>query len=303
MPTPIQPAGPPTRTLEPQAVLRTSGLSKRYGGLVAVDRLSITVRRGEIYGFLGRNGAGKTTTIRMLMGIVASDGGHIEYFGEAVDRPAVRHKRRVGYVSQEQHFYRWMNPKRLGRFVAGFYPTWSDEAYRRLLRAFDIPADRRASALSQGTRVKLALALALAHEPELLVLDEPTAGLDPVARREFLNIVTRQARAHARTTFFSSHIVEEVERVSDRVGVIDGGRLCYEGRVERLVAEVRRVEEPLEALPSGFTRVGTVEDRQGRGLAVRAAPGHWAEAPFASERMTLEDIFLAMVLEDTPRLP
>jgi ABC-2 type transport system ATP-binding protein len=220
----------------------TRALSLSFGRVHAVEDLNLTVRTGEVYGFLGRNGAGKTTTIRMLMGIIKPDRGTMELFGQTTRRTTIAQKRRIGYVSQGQFFYPWMTCRRLGRFVGGFYPTWDHAEYERLLRVLDVPYDRKVSALSGGTRVKLALALALAHRPEMLILDEPTSGLDPVARREFLDMIGRQARAHRRTTLFSSHLVDEVERVADRVGIIHRGRLCYEGRVDTLREMVRRVQ-------------------------------------------------------------
>src|SRR5262245_25386800 len=170
----------------------------------------------------------------MLMGIIKADRGSMDLFGQATRRTTIAQKRRIGYVSQGQFFYPWMTCRRLGRFVGGFYPTWDPVEYERLLNVLDVPYDRKVSALSGGTRVKLALALALAHRPEMLILDEPTAGLDPVARREFLDMIGRQARMHRRTTLFSSHLVDEVERVADRVGIIHRGRLRYEGPIDAL---------------------------------------------------------------------
>jgi ABC-type multidrug transport system ATPase subunit len=221
-----------------------------------------------VYGFLGRNGAGKTTTIRMLMGIIRPDGGTIELFGEPTRRTTIAQKRRIGYVSQGQFFYPWMTCRTLGRFVAGFYPAWDDAEFDRLLRVLDVPWDRKVSALSSGTRVKLALALALAHRPEVLILDEPTAGLDPVARREFLEMIGRQARTHHRTTLFSSHLVDEVERIADRVGIIHKGRLCYEGSIPTLRQMVRRIRME-DAIVAELFESATTADDPGR-VASRA---------------------------------
>lgn len=225
----------------PATLLRTQGLSLSYGRVRAVHRLNISVREGEIYGFLGRNGAGKTSTIRMLMGVVRPDAGQIELLDFRGRRIGPRQKQRIGYVSQEQHFYPWMTCRGLGRFVSGFYKTWDRAEFDRLLHVLDLPPDRKAGHLSGGMKVKLALAIALAHRPPILILDEPTSGLDPVARREFLEIISLQARANDRTTLFSSHLIDEVERVADRVGIIHRGQLRYEGDIETLQASVRRV--------------------------------------------------------------
>lgn len=227
---------------EPEVILRIDDLRVSYGKLRAVDGLNLTVRAGEIYGFLGRNGAGKTTAIRAMMGIIKPDRGRIELLGHRARRIRAKQKQRIGYVSQEQHFYPWMSCRALGRFVSGFYPTWDHEEFARLLGLLDLPPKRRVSHLSGGMRVKLALALALAHRPPILILDEPTSGLDPATRREFLEIISRQARSHNRTTFFSSHLVDEVERVADRVGIIHNGGMRYEGDIRTLQESVREVE-------------------------------------------------------------
>lgn len=181
----------------PANVLEARGLKRHFGSVPAVDGVDLTVREGEIYGFLGVNGAGKTTTIRLLMGIIAAEAGSIALMGEVSPRTTVRQKRPIGYVSQEQHFCPWMTCSQLGRFVGSMYPTWDAAEFVRLLSVFEIPAKRKVSQLSGGMKAKLALA----PRPDLLVLDEPTAGLDPVARREFMQTIVAQARQHRRTTF------------------------------------------------------------------------------------------------------
>ncbi len=228
------PAIPPT-VAEP--VLEIQGLVKRYGNVEALSGLNLTVRRGEVYGFLGRNGAGKSTTIRSIMGITKPTAGSITLFGQSAAGVAPR--QRIGYVAQEQNFYGWMTPTSLGRFVSGFYPSWDDTTYQTLVRDMELPRDRKVRTFSGGMKVKLALALALAHHPELLVLDEPTAGLDPVARHEFLEMVRDQAERSGRTTFFSTHLIDEIELAAHRVGIVDGGRTLYEGTVHELESRMR----------------------------------------------------------------
>jgi ABC-2 type transport system ATP-binding protein len=299
----------------------------------AVEGLDLSVHAGEIYGFLGVNGAGKTTTIRMLIGIIKPDAGSIELLGQRTHRTTIRQKQNIGYVSQEQTFYPWMTCRGLGRFVGGLYPTWDAAEFDRLLHVLELPPDRKASQLSGGMRVKLALALALAPRPALLILDEPTSGLDPVARREFLDMIHRQARQHCRTTFFSSHLTNEVERVADRVGIIHRGQMRYEGDLETLRASVRRVRlsctppaplaptdpPPDPALPpvippspaAAFTLPSEFEmlrDETGDGLrtlVLKAPPAAWetfqpAEAEVS--QLSLEDIFIALVANSAPAL-
>jgi len=288
-------------------ILRTSGLKRAFGKVAAVDGLDLSVREGEIYGFLGVNGAGKTTAIRMLMGIIKPEKGTIELLGEQTRRTTIRQKQAIGYVSQEQTFYPWMTARGLGRFVGGFYPKWDEQEFERLLRVLDVPPDRKTSQLSGGMRVKLALALALAPRPALLILDEPTSGLDPLARREFLDNIQQQARDHHRTTFFSSHIVEEIERVADRVGIIHHGRMYYEGDLDTLRATVRlvRVASAQAAdfvLPVGF-EILRDETRDGRrSLFLRAQPSAWDSFSHPEAEvsvLSLEDIFIALVRTGT----
>jgi ABC-2 type transport system ATP-binding protein len=302
-------------------VIRLRGLVKRYGAVEALRGLDLDVRPGQVYGFLGRNGAGKSTALRIIMGITLPTAGDVQIFGRSLrgEDPGVR--RRIGYVAQEQSFYGWMTPLGLGRFVSGFYPSWQDAEYRRLLALLEIPADRRIQTFSGGTHAKLALAVALAHRPELLVLDEPTAGMDAVARREFLELVRLQAQRTGRTTLFSSHLIDEVELAADTVGIIEGGRLLWQGPAGTLQAQFRQMvldpADPAAAgtppffagavgMPNlpGLPGLQILEDRQEgtrRTMLVRAADSTVLEALAVAAPgwqlsiPSLEDVFVALV--------
>jgi ABC-type multidrug transport system ATPase subunit len=301
-------------------VLELVGLHKSYGRVSALSGLDLRLERGSVYACLGRNGAGKSTTLRIVMGITRPDLGEVRLFGAPARASDVQPRQRIGYVAQEQHFYDWMKPEQLGRFVGAFYPTWQSSYFALLVRKLDIPP-RKIRTFSGGTKVKLALALALAHKPELLVLDEPTAGLDPVARREFLELVRELTTSGEHATLFSSHLVDEVERISTRVGIIEAGRMRYEGALDELAAraallllpsdtshELRyafpaatareSVTRALGELPVRVLSVNPIEDRLELCL--------WANAPavlsavqqkYRAERkaMTLEDVFVALV--------
>lgn len=285
----------PERTVSTEPALRLNDVRLRYGRVQALDGLSLDARAGEIYGFLGRNGAGKTTTLRVLMGIVGADSGEIDVLGQRVKRIPVALKRRIGYVSQEQTFYPWMTAKQLGRFVAAFYPTWDGQEFTRLLNLLDVPAERRNAVLSGGTRAKLGLALALAPRPDLLLLDEPTTGLDPVARREFNDLVVAMVAERGTTTLFSSHLVDEVESVAKRVGIIQAGRMRIEGEVSELLRRVRRiVGVPVEQWPAGLTPV--------RGDVAQGDEVAWSQAIWPDgaqvEALSLEEVFLAYARTD-----
>ncbi len=287
---------------DPGMVLEVKGLKRHFGSVAAVDGVDLTVRAGEIYGFLGINGAGKTTTIRTLMGIIAAEAGTITLMGETTRRTSVKQKRRIGYVSQEQNFYPWMSCKALGKFVGSFYPTWDKAEFSRLLAVFEIPEARRVSHLSGGMKAKLALAMAIAPKPDLLILDEPTAGLDPVARREFMEIIVAQARQHQRTTFFSSHLIDEVERCADRIGILHAGRMRFECGLQDLRAEVRRlVLKPDVAvdLTASFELWNERTMHDDTWQVLRAEPQAWAELQLPEgaevQRLSLEEIFIACV--------
>lgn len=281
---------------ETQVALSAEGLCCHFGDVKAVDGVDLKVGKGEIYGFLGINGAGKTTTIRMLMGIIPAQAGTITLLGTTTRRTTVAQKQRIGYVSQEQNFYPWMTCRTLGRFVGSMYPTWDAAEYARLLEIFQLPAKRRVSELSGGMRAKLGLALALAPRPDLLILDEPTAGLDPVARREFMQIIVAQARQHGRTTLFSSHLVDEVERCADRIGILHGGKMRFEGPLRTLQDEVRAVSLPAEASLHVGAEVWQ-EEPQAEGLRfiLRASADWWSQCPWPTQRLSLEEIFIACV--------
>ncbi len=275
--------------------LHLDSIVRRFGKVVALDGLSLSVRQGEVYGLLGRNGAGKTTALRVLMGIIRPDKGAIELFGTRTRRVTVPFKQRIGYVSQEPSFYSWMTATQLGRFVSSFYPRWDQHEFTRLLSALDVPAERRSGELSGGTRSKLGLALALAPRPELLLLDEPTAGLDPVARREFNDQLALLQRERGTTVMFSSHLVGDVEQLAQRVGIVQAGRARFEGDVTALRASVRRIVSVPDYLPSaGFEQL--------RGDIYRANAADWDATPWPDgtdiQPLPLEEIFLAFARTD-----
>ena len=302
-------------------VIEISDLRKRYGSAEVLRGLDLQVGAGEVYGFLGRNGAGKSTTIRILMGITYCEGGEVRVFGHSLEN-SIRHRQRIGYVAQEQNFYPWMTPESIGRFVRSFYPTWKDERYAELIRNLEVPPRGKIRTFSGGMRAKLALALALAPDPHLLVLDEPTAGLDPVTRREFLELVRDQAVEQGRTTFFSTHLIDEIEIAAHRLAVVDAGRTRYEGSVPGLLARMRRLScphvgdegaspvsvtplPPRVARPEAPCRILRDRYREGRREIVVEVDdpddfhGLFVDAPdWRVEALSLEDAFIEMVRHD-----
>ena len=239
--------------------IELSGMTKSFRRERAVDGLTLSIPRGSTFGFIGPNGAGKTTTIRMLMGLLPMDAGRATVLGMDVAAQHERIRRRVGYVPERHFIYRGMRVGEVIRFCRALYETWSDETCDELRDLFELPLDRRVKALSKGMLAKLALLLALAHQPQLLILDEPTAGLDPLIREEFLEGILRALVGGGRTVIFSSHTLADVERLADTAGIICEGRLLVHCPLDELTARTKRVrlalaggEPPAELLARGL---------------------------------------------------
>jgi len=224
------------------SVIETHELTKCYGAIEAVRALNLRVQADQITGFLGRNGAGKSSTIKMLLGMLRPTSGTGTVIGRAIDDPnASREMRsRVAYVGEDKQMYAYMTVGQLIRFTRSFYADWRPDVERRLLREYQLPPGRKVKALSKGMRTKLALLLALARRPELLILDEPSEGLDPVSIEELLQALVAAA-GEGTTVFFSSHQIVEVERIADRVCLIDRGTLIMDVSLDQVRADFRRI--------------------------------------------------------------
>lgn len=225
-----------------RAVMSVRGLRKRFGATSAVNGLDFTVPRGCICGFLGRNGAGKTTTIKMLLGMTHPDGGEGRVFEEPIgtETASVRIRQRTGFVGEVKEFYPFMTVRQMIDFTRAFYPQWQDRWEQRCLKDYELPLGQKTGKLSKGTRSKLALLLAFSCGAELLILDEPSEGLDPVAVEVFLGHLVALA-AEGRTVFFSSHQLDEVEQVCDRVCLVDQGMAVLEADLDELKTKIRKV--------------------------------------------------------------
>jgi ABC-2 type transport system ATP-binding protein len=282
--------------------LEVSGLEKHYPRF-GLGPLDLTVPPGSIYGLIGPNGAGKTTLIDLIFGMGSPDAGTIKVCGYDHERDEVAVKQRAAYVGPDLNFIAWGKIGRAIRFNRGFRPTWDDGYCARLMQDFGISADDRIGTLSFGGRTKLALLLALAWRPPLLVLDEPTTGIDAHSKKavfaEMLNIV----RDEARTVFISSHQISDLERFADRVGVLHKGRLVAEGSTAELVDRHVQAEWVAENADAFAHTPGlTVQERDGphwRGvLDTLTCPLHTLELRGArdvrTQPLTLEDLFLAL---------
>ena len=221
--------------------IETKGLWFRPGASFGIEGVNLNVPAGAIYGFLGANGAGKTTTIKLLLGLERADRGTITVLGESMPVRSERALARIGVVPERPHLHRFLTVAESLALHRAFFAKWDQRWAEEMLASLQVPADRVLSRLSKGEMGKLLILQALAQRPDLLVLDEPTDGLDPVARREVLSAVIDYVSEHRATVLISSHLVHELERLCDWVGVMDHGRLVAEMPMERLKNGIKRV--------------------------------------------------------------
>ena len=283
-----------------------AGLTHRFGQRTAVDDLQIEVRAGAVCGFLGRNGAGKTTTIKILMNLLQPTAGQVEVLGLDPGRDALALWRQVGYVAENPILYGWMKVRELVWFTGQFYETWNQSKVEGFIDRFGLDPEQKVKHLSRGMNAQLALALALGHEPRLLILDEPASGLDVVVRRDFLESIIGLIQEEGRTVFLSSHLVHEVERVADRVAIIEAGRLQVEGTVDEVKQSAKRVVVRLAEDADELTGISGLREVRGEGAQrLLTVVGYGAEQAAQIEAqggriadvmdLSLEDAFVAHV--------
>lgn len=225
-------------------IIETSQLRKSFGSKQALCGLDLRVPVGSIYGFLGRNGAGKTTTIKTLMGLLRADSGEAQVFGtQVIDADSsVELRRRIGFVMEDKELYPYMTVEQMLRFVRGFFPKWRTELEKRYLEMFELPLKGKIPNLSKGMRSKLMLLLAISRGADLLVLDEPTDGLDPAATEDVLRELVTIAASAGTTMFFSSHQLSEVELIADHIGIIEQGKMVVAGSLDDMKALYQRLQ-------------------------------------------------------------
>ena len=293
-----------TTTATPAIALR--GVSKRYR-FFALDDVSFRLEPGQILGFVGPNGAGKSTTIRILMALVRPDAGDVEVLGCRMPDEQVRAKREVGFVSEEMRLFPGATIGWHVGFVRSLFPgAWDDRYAARLLQRFHLHPEQRVKGLSHGEQVKAALLLALARRPRLLVLDEPTVGLDPVARQEVIGELMEVVRDEERSILFSSHNTLDVEQICDQIAFIDRGRIVDSGDKEAFLERWRRLSLELPATIALPEVPGVVDVARSARTAVvtvnafeEALPAAYQRAGAVVrdvQRMTLEEIFVATVM-------
>jgi len=292
-------------------VIEIYGVTRKFGAKRALDNVSLAIPRGVVFGLVGANGAGKTTLIRHLLGLLQAQTGSVRVFGLDPVQEPVRVLARVGYLSEEGDLPGWMRVDELLRYMRAFYPTWDEVYAQDLRRQFELDPAAKVKTLSKGQRARAGLLVALAYRPELLLLDEPSSGLDPIVRRDILGAIVRTIADEGRTVLFSSHLLDEVERISDRVAMLKGGRILFTGELDEIKQTHHRLTLRFLDERRQPPELNGVLSWEGRGyiwtavahgrlddLALAASA---AGAEIIDQRaLSLDEIFLAQV--GTPRL-
>ena len=278
-------------------VIETHNLTKYFGTRKAVDALTLAVPRGSVFAFLGRNGSGKTTTIRMLLGLAEPTRGSSKILGHDSQSLPPEVRARIGYMSESHSLYDSLTVRQNGEYQSRFYPRWNERIFQAVAGHFRLDPRTKAGQLSRGERAGLALAITLAPEPELLVLDDPAIGLDPVARRSLLESMIYVTRGSNRTIFFSSHLLEDVERVADHLAILDRSvlRACcpvetFRKHVKQFLLGYAANAAPPATLPA---LPGLLQARRSMGelrLTIAAAGENTQEALRSLGAVSIEEI-------------
>jgi ABC-2 type transport system ATP-binding protein len=229
-------------------VIRVDGIRKQFRNQEVLRGVSFEVQAGQTFAFLGRNGTGKTTLIRMLLGLLAPDAGSVSILGINPRTNPLAVRRRVGYLAEDQKMFGWMTVEQIVQFIAPFYDAWDDALADQYLNQFELPRQTKIRHLSKGQNVRLGLVLALAHRPEVVILDDPVLGLDPIMRKEFNRDLIAHLQGEGRTVLYSSHLLYEVEPVADAVGILHHGQIVRQGSTDDLREQVKRLLVPTAAL-------------------------------------------------------
>jgi len=278
------------------------GLEKSFSKF-KLGPLDLTVPTGAIYGFVGPNGAGKTTTIDLIFGMGAKDAGSITVLGLNHISDEVKMKQQVGYVSPDLNFLLWRRVGAAIQFVRGFYPTWDEKYCERLLDAFHLRRDDKIPTLSFGARIKLSLVLALSWRPKLLILDEPTVGLDAISKQQVFSELLAAVCEEDRTVLISSHSLTDLERFADNIGMLKAGQMVFEGPMSGVIERYRMVDFIANESADFKDRPGLIvqarQDNRWRVLIdVDSTPLEWIRSrgatPISDSPVTLEELFVAL---------
>ena len=246
--------------------IEIEGLKFAYGREDVLKGVNLQVPEGSIFGFLGRNGAGKTTTIKLLLCLLKPTDGCCKIEGIDSQKDAISVRRIVGYMAEDQQMYGWMRIEQIVKWVASFYPGWDGKFTNKLLDMLELPQKSKVKTLSKGQNSRLALLLALGHRPKVVILDDPTIGLDPIARKEFLRYVIGLLQTNGVTVFFSSHLLYEIEPVADHVAILDNGVIIKAEKTFDLRESVKKVV--LNTSQNDFSKIEGILDASKTGERV-----------------------------------
>lgn len=294
-----------------EAVVSITDLSRRFGSKKVLNDISLYVPQGSVFGLVGENGAGKTTLIKHILGLLRAETGTVRVFGHDPVADPVAVLGNIGYLSEEPDLPGWMRVEELIRYTRAFYPNWDMAYAEKLCVQFGLDPKQRLKTLSKGQKAKAGLLAAQAHRPKLLLLDEPSSGLDPLVRRDILEAVIRTVADEGRTVFFSSHLLEEIERVSDQIAMLHNGRIILCGSLDEIKARHRRFVLNFEATQLNPPVIAGVLSISGTGKEWSVmCNGDRTELPLIAARLgaqivaehvpSLNEIFLAHAGQNTP---
>lgn len=287
-------------------ILRIEDLSKSYGQKKVLENFNMVLEKGKVYGLLGKNGEGKTTLIRMIMGIILSDKGEIFYKDEKINFTHSSYKKEVGYIPEDCFFYSWMTIKELLDLNSSFYPKWNSKKAEEYLERFSLDKKTRIKHLSRGMKLKLGMIAALASEPELLILDDPTSGIDVPSRQEFLKDIIRELCDGGTTILFSTHLVHELEKIIEHLSILHGGYLILDEDYQMVRSLAKKVRMTFEnSTPEKFDIEGILrEKKEGNHTELVIYPWNAQKekkleelSPVHCEKepLTLEELFVCFV--------
>lgn len=230
-------------------VVEIENLCRTFGDKTALDQVSLSIPKGCVYGLIGGNGAGKTTLLKHVTGMLAPQSGCVRVFGLDPTKEPVAVLAKIGYLSEERDLPNWMSIQELLRYTQAFYPSWDNALAKELAAMFELDLKAKVRTQSRGQRARVGLLIAVAHRPELLVLDEPSSGLDPVVRRDVLNAIIKTVADEGRTVLFSSHLLDEIDRVADRVAMLSHGRIVLEDWIDQIKSSYQRFTLRYQSAP------------------------------------------------------
>jgi ABC-2 type transport system ATP-binding protein len=287
-------------------ILKMQNLNKSFGRKIVLKNFTMALEEGKVYGLLGKNGEGKTTLIRMIMGVIPADSGEMFYKDKKINFNDTSYKKQIGYIPEDPFFFNWMTIKELLDFNSSFYPSWNFRKAMDYSERFSLDKKTKIKHLSRGMKLKLGLIAALASEPQLLILDDPTSGLDVPTRQDFLKDIVRELSDTGTTILFSTHLVHELERIVEHLSILHGGHLILDDDYERVKDLTRRVRMTFEdSLPEQIEIGGILSElKKGNRMEIVIYPWDVEKKKklkmlnplrLEVEPLSLEEIFVSFV--------